>query len=150
MVADKILVLAINELTEEVLDSYIDHLPHLSSLRQRSHEFETHTDAPQELIEPWIQWVSFFSGRSQREHGVKFMGQQPNSDALWKVLSDKDSKVGLCSGMNEWQLAGVKGLPCLDLGQMISIARPQKCSPSSILYGRRCSSGNHAMTGEVV
>lgn len=101
----KTLVFELNEFSLPLLDEGAKklNLSHLQKLLS-FHRSETHTDDTYEndLLEPWVQWVSIHTGIPSQEHRVKHLGDIPglNTPQIWETLSDHGISTGIWGAMN--------------------------------------------------
>lgn len=84
----RLILLEFNELCPQLLDTFIDqgHLPNFERLRRTSRKFITHTT--DELLEPWVQWVTVHTGVPLSEHGIVDLDEanKLNHSAFWETL----------------------------------------------------------------
>lgn len=84
----RLILLELNELCPQLLDTFIaqGHLPNFERLRGVSRKFITHTT--EELLEPWVQWVTVHTGVPLSEHGIIDLDQADNlrHSAFWETL----------------------------------------------------------------
>lgn len=66
----RLLLLELNELCPSLIERFMaqGYLPNFKKLRERSRAFITHTN--EEVLEPWIQWVTVHTGVPLDEHGI--------------------------------------------------------------------------------
>ena len=99
-----VMMLEFNELSPELMNRFITegHLPNFKRLRDESHAYVTDAQEAQEVLEPWIQWVTVHTGLSYEEHGVFLLGDGPKCDKLriWDILSREGFKSWICGSMN--------------------------------------------------
>jgi hypothetical protein len=96
----RLILLELNELCPPLVEQFIGEglLPNFKRLRDASQTFVTHTS--EEMLEPWIQWVTVHTGVPLSEHGIKDLdeAEKVKHNAFWDVL-DEDN-VLLMSPMN--------------------------------------------------
>jgi hypothetical protein len=96
----RLILLEFNELCPELVDRFIDEgaLPNFRHLRDASETFITHTN--DEILEPWIQWVTVHTGVPFSEHGIKDLdeAEKVTHATFWDALADEN--VLLMSPMN--------------------------------------------------
>lgn len=84
----RLILLELNELCPQLLDTFIarGHLPNFERLRRISRKFITHTT--EELLEPWIQWVTVHTGVPSSEHGIVDLDEADKlrHSAFWEGL----------------------------------------------------------------
>lgn len=99
------IILQMNEVNFAIVQKYIDkgYLPGFNRLLNSDFAFfETESEPVYEQLEPWIQWVSFYTGKSYKEHKIFHLGDyvKPDENDLFKVISQQGWKVGLFGAMN--------------------------------------------------
>jgi hypothetical protein len=96
----RLILLEFNELCPHLVEQFIGEglLPNFKRLRDASETFVTHTS--EEVLEPWIQWVTVHTGVPLSEHGIKDLdeAEKINHNVFWDGL-DKEN-VLLMSPMN--------------------------------------------------
>lgn len=96
----RLILLEFNELCPHLMDRFIDEgaLPNFKRLRDASETFITHTN--EEVLEPWIQWVTVHTGVPLSEHGIKDLDEAEKvaHSTFWDRLADEN--VLLMSPMN--------------------------------------------------
>lgn len=96
----RLILLEFNELSPHLVDRFIDEgaLPNFKRLRDASETFITHTS--EEVLEPWIQWVTVHTGVPLSEHGIKDLdeAEKVTHNTFWDGLADEN--VLLMSPMN--------------------------------------------------
>ncbi len=99
-----VLMLEFNELSPELMHRFITegHLPNFKRLRDESMVYVTDAQEHQDMLEPWIQWVTVHTGLSYDEHGVFLLGDGPKCDKLriWDILSRRGLTSWICGSMN--------------------------------------------------
>ncbi len=96
----RLILLEFNELCPNLVEQFIGEglLPNFKRLRDASETFITHTS--EEVLEPWIQWVTVHTGVPLSEHGIKDLdeAEKVKHNTFWDEL-DKEN-VLLMSPMN--------------------------------------------------
>jgi hypothetical protein len=96
----RLILLEFNELCPHLVEQFIGEglLPNFKRLRDASETFITHTS--EDLLEPWIQWVTVHTGVPLSEHGIKDLDEadKVKHNTFWDGL-DKEN-VLLMSPMN--------------------------------------------------
>ena len=96
----RLILLEFNELCPALVDRFIDEgaLPNFKRLRNASETFITHTN--EEILEPWIQWVTVHTGVPFSEHGIKDLDEAEKvaHNTFWDCLHEEN--VLLMSPMN--------------------------------------------------
>lgn len=103
----KFIFLQLNEINFEILKKYIKK----NKIKLRNFEYiqssfkycETFAEQKYDLLEPWIQWVSVFTGKQFSEHKIFRLGDivyNKNLKQIFEVLEEKGLSVGAISPMN--------------------------------------------------
>jgi hypothetical protein len=96
----RLILLEFNELCPPLVDRFIDEgaLPNFKRLRDASETFITHTN--EEILEPWIQWVTVHTGVPSSQHGIKDLDEAEKvaHATFWDGLTEEN--VLLMSPMN--------------------------------------------------
>ena len=96
----RLILLEFNELCPHLVEQFMSEalLPNFKRLRDASETFITHTS--EEVLEPWIQWVTVHTGVPLSEHGIKDLdeAEKVKHSTFWDGL-DKGN-VLLMSPMN--------------------------------------------------
>jgi len=86
-----VIMLELNELCPPILDRMMaaGDLPHFKELHQRSDVHVTWTD--DEDLEPWVQWVTLHTGKTQTTHRAKELdeGHLVQLPRVWDFLGDQ-------------------------------------------------------------
>ena len=95
-----LILIQLNEINFDYLKKhYLEKYP-FPGFKKLLSEFDmqiTHAEDKYELLEPWIQWVSIYSGKKFDQHGVFHLGDTEQiSSENW--LLDKIEKSGLSIG----------------------------------------------------
>ena len=99
-----LIMLQLNEVNFDMVSSYIDsgaELPYMQRLLQQ-HGIETSSEEEHQFLEPWIQWVSVYTGKRFGEHGVFRLGDSVYSPdrQIFKDLEERGFRVGCIGAMN--------------------------------------------------
>jgi len=110
----KVIVLEINEISWELMRPWLDRgeLVNFTRLRSRGVWGQTVTPEKPPLLEPWVTWVTFYTGVPQEEHGAEFLEQPPETirvPRLWDVACQKGKKVGVYGSVGSWPPKTVDG-----------------------------------------
>jgi len=96
----RLILLEFNELCPDFIDRFIaeGRLPNFARLRASSRKFLTHTS--EEVLEPWIQWVTLHTGVPLSEHGIFDLDEADKlkHETFWEAL--QGDNVLLLSPMN--------------------------------------------------
>jgi len=99
-----VIVLEVNELNIDVVTRMVDagRLPNFKRLIAANQLVFTTTDEEYSKLEPWIQWVTVHTGKTQQEHGAFNLsdGQCTNLRQSWDLLAEQGVKCGVVSPMN--------------------------------------------------
>lgn len=97
-----VLVLELNELCPPIIDRMMaaGQLPNFKQLHAKSDVHVTWTD--DEDLEPWVQWVTFHTGRTQEVHGARELdeGYRVDLPRVWDQLGDDGYKSVVFGSMN--------------------------------------------------
>jgi hypothetical protein len=97
-----VLVMELNELCPPVLERMMaaGELPNFKTLHGRSDVHVTWTDDPD--LEPWVQWVTLHTGRTQDVHGAKELdeGYKVDLPRVWDMLGDQGYSSLVFASMN--------------------------------------------------
>ena len=100
----KIISLELNEVNFEFIEHFIraGELPNFRGAIDRHGLVRTQAEQAHELLEPWIQWPTFYCGKTFDQHGIFRMGDVVSSDNLqiWERLEQYGLKVGAISPAN--------------------------------------------------
>ena len=98
----KLIIVSLNELNFEVINKYIQKYS-LNNLAEIKKNISfTHSETEYKLLEPWIQWVSFYYGKKFKEHNVFRLGEkiEGTHKNVFQIMEEKGFKVGIISAMN--------------------------------------------------
>ena len=97
---DSVILIQLNEINFDFLNRQFLKKHPFPGFKKLMAEFDmqiTHAENKYELLEPWIQWVSVYSGKKFEEHRVFHLGDTEQiSSENW--LLDKIEKTGLSIG----------------------------------------------------
>jgi hypothetical protein len=141
-----LLLLEVNEVPWRVIDHFREH-PSLPALRQffrNSMDFTTHIESSEELS-PWVTWPTLHRGLTPEEHGIRFLGQDPNSfrgTSIWEEFTSRGHAVAVCGSLQSWPAMnpGNGGFHLPD-----TFAADAACSPPALNAFQRL---NLRLTGE--
>jgi hypothetical protein len=76
-VKKKLLILQLNEINFDIVKLYSErfNLPNFKFIFDNYYKIETSSEKKYENLEPWIQWVSFYTGKSYSEHKVFYLNE---------------------------------------------------------------------------
>ena len=99
-----VVLLEFNEINQRVLLDMVQagKLPSFKRLIDHGKLATTSVDEEYDMLEPWIQWVTVHTGKSQREHKAFNLSdvQHTHLQQIWDVLEDRGVACGLVSPMN--------------------------------------------------
>ena len=99
-----VIALEFNELNVEVLKRMMaaGKLPHFRRLLQTNPLLTTRAEESYANLEPWIQWVTVHTGKTQSEHGAFNLSDVQHSNMLqvWDLLAQQGVRCGVVSPMN--------------------------------------------------
>ena len=102
---NKIILLGLNELNFDFVKYYISkrELKNFKKLFEIQPPIISSSEKEYKLLEPWIQWVTIYTGLSFKEHGVFRLGdivEKPGLSQLFEELESKGINVGAVSPFN--------------------------------------------------
>lgn len=128
-----VVLLEFNELNQRVLCDMVaaGQLPHFKRLIEHGQMATTKVDESYENLEPWIQWVTAHTGKTQREHKAFNLSDVQHSQLqqLWDVLEAQGLACGLVSPMNARRGALSKGFFVPDPWSVSDDSYPQALDP---------------------
>jgi len=88
------ILIGLNEINFEFLESYISkgHLPHFAKLLKSQKVIKTHSEKEYHLLEPWIQWVTVYTGQSYAEHKVYRLGDNIGHNGTKQIFEELEEK----------------------------------------------------------
>jgi hypothetical protein len=97
-------IIQFNEANFDLCKRYCDKysLPNLQKLIDSSTYINTNSEEIYENLEPWIQWYSFYTGLSYKQHNVFHLGDclKSNHSNFLKDASHGGQDIGIFGGMN--------------------------------------------------
>lgn len=100
----KLVLLEFNEINQRVLRDLVaaGQLPNFKRLMGHGQTVTTIVDEAYEKLEPWIQWVTAHTGKTQAEHKAFNLSDVQHSQLqqVWDVLESRGIACGLVSPMN--------------------------------------------------
>ena len=98
------LIIQWNEANFDIIKNYKDDskLQNLFTTIEDLNEIKTYSEPLYENLEPWIQWVSFYTGEPFSSHNVFHLGDYKNvkESDLFNQMTKQGKKVGLFGSMN--------------------------------------------------
>lgn len=99
----RLVLVQLNEVGFDLANHYAGHLKLDTFAKLRAgHCISTSSEQRYELLEPWIQWPSVYTGLSAPDHGITRLGQTLGHPApqIFEELEDAGFQVGCISPMN--------------------------------------------------
>jgi predicted AlkP superfamily phosphohydrolase/phosphomutase len=103
----KVVLVELNEITWRLLDPLLaaGDLPNFADLidcgvRSTSIAPEVPPD-----LDPWVSWMTAYTGRPPAEHGVNFLEQPPETvrgPRMWDIAADAGKSVGVFGSIMSW------------------------------------------------
>ena len=97
----KLILISLNELNFEALKLYdLQNLPYIKKISEKFNY--THSEEEYNFLEPWIQWLTIYTGLSAKEHKVFRLGDSVNKNLtnVFNLVEDLGFKVGIFGSMN--------------------------------------------------
>lgn len=100
-----LILLGLNELNFDFIKYYIKKglLPNFKILFDLQSPLETKSEIEYDLLEPWIQWMTVYTGKNFKDHKVFRLGDIVNRKDLSQIFEEielKGKKVGAISPFN--------------------------------------------------
>jgi len=128
-----VVLLEFNEINQRVLCDMVEagQLPHFKRLIDHNQIATTTVDETYENLEPWIQWVTAHTGKSQAEHKAFNLSdvQHTHLKQIWDVLEGQGIACGLVSPMNARRGALSKGFFVPDPWSVSDDSYPKALDP---------------------
>ncbi len=89
----KLFIIQVNEVNFDLVEKYINkyHLPNLKKLISNFNLIETSSEKKYHNLEPWIQWVSFYTGKSADEHKIFHLNDtNKNMQTFYKEIENSN------------------------------------------------------------
>ena len=97
------IIVQFNEAIKELLIKYSTKYDFKSIKKIILQSTNTFSEAKYENLEPWIQWVSFYSGKEFNHHKVSKLGEYKyDKDNFFVNLADQGKKIGIFCSMNQF------------------------------------------------
>ena len=101
----KLILIQLNEINFNLVKKYItkyDFKTFKYLLANTKNSNKTKSENKYELLEPWIQWFSVYTGKSARDHGIFRLGDSINynQELIFNKIENLNYKVGIVSSMN--------------------------------------------------
>ena len=90
----KTVLLGLNELNFEYINKYIEmgELPNFKRLFNIQKPIKTNSEKKYNLLEPWIQWLTVYTGKSFSEHKVYRLGDIVERSDLTQIFEELEAK----------------------------------------------------------
>ena len=79
---NKIIFVSLNELNFELIENYLKNKKFINFSKIKKNLTSTTSEKNYKLLEPWIQWVSIYYGKSAKDHGVFRLGEKIDKTTL--------------------------------------------------------------------
>ena len=99
----KLLLIQLNEINIELVRKYQNNIQFQFFNEDFFNKLSiTNSEEKYEFLEPWIQWVSIYTGKSANEHKVFRLGDIKNysGDLIFNVIEKLNKSIGLICSMN--------------------------------------------------
>lgn len=103
----KLIFVQLNEVNFDVVEHHIQNgagLPNFERLQRSLVRADTVAESEYDLLEPWIQWVSVYTGKSFADHNIFRLGESADQSAcpeqIFKTLEQRGLQVGAVASMN--------------------------------------------------
>jgi hypothetical protein len=101
---NNVILLGLNELNLDFIKHYcqIGHLPNFKKILTYGYK-ETESEQEYHLLEPWIQWVTIYTGKTYAEHQVFRLGditERQDLSQIFEELEAENYSVGAISPFN--------------------------------------------------
>lgn len=99
-----LILLQLNEINFNLAKKYASkyNFKYLNSIIEQKNNCLTSSEKKYELLEPWIQWFSVYTGKKAEEHGIFRLGDctKYKGELLFNKIENLKFSVGLISPMN--------------------------------------------------
>ena len=100
----KLIFIQFNEINFDLLEKYCDkyNFFYLKKILKMN-DIRTVSENKYEFLEPWIQWLSVYTGKSANEHKIFRLGdvkQLRNTNLIFEKIESKGFSVGCIAPMN--------------------------------------------------
>ena len=102
---NKLALIGLNELNFDFINFYIDKglLPNFKRIFNIQKPIETESESEYSLLEPWVQWVTVYTGKDFKDHKVFRLGDivdRKDLSQIFEEIESKGKKVGAVSPFN--------------------------------------------------
>ena len=99
----KLLFIQLNELNLELVQKYSNNI-NFKFFNKNFFEklLVTDSETNYDLLEPWIQWASVYTGKTAKEHNIFRLGdiEKYNGTSMFNVIEELNKSVGIICSMN--------------------------------------------------
>jgi hypothetical protein len=90
---EKLIILQMNEVNFDLLKKYVNahKLKNFEFFLKNYHFIETTSEKDYNNLEPWIQWVSFYTGKAFKEHGVFYLSDSYDHKTFFEDLQNRSN-----------------------------------------------------------
>ena len=99
----KLLFIQLNELNLELVQKYSNNINFKFFNKNFFKKLMvTSSETNYELLEPWIQWASVYTGKTAKEHNIFRLGdiEKYNGSSMFNVIEELNKSVGIICSMN--------------------------------------------------
>jgi hypothetical protein len=103
----KVMLIELNEITWRFVDPLLKKgaLPTFARFIESGMRGSPVATEDANNLDPWISWTSFYTGRRQEEHGVRFLEQPPETvtgPRIWELVADAGKSIGVYGSIMSW------------------------------------------------
>ena len=103
MIKKKLLLIQLNEINFQIAKQYSNNIDFKFFNKDFFKKlFITDSESRYELLEPWIQWVSIYTGKKADEHQIFRLGdiKKYNDASVFNIVEKLNKSVGVICPMN--------------------------------------------------
>ena len=98
----KLILLQMNEINFHLFEKKMKNLKYFSKVLNLEKKV-TYSEEKYELLEPWIQWVSVYTGKDAKTHNIFRLGDYNiKNKQIFRILEENNFKVGAITPMNAY------------------------------------------------
>src|SRR5262245_53279424 len=103
----KVILVELNEITWRLIDPLLksDSLPAFADLIRRGVRGTPIAPEVPPDLDPWVSWMTVYTGRPPHEHGVKFLEQPPatvKGPKIWDIVADAGRPICVFASSMSW------------------------------------------------